>query len=172
MQSYYATEVYGVTETYGGGSIYIDILSHTEFKEIANYAVVPKDDANKYVPLKDLNEDAVKCVGHVKQTCAGLMTAELSEASLADGVCNPALNVPECGWDCGVLWGATAGLLGGRWDNWMMRTVDVLYSLPSIIFVIVIITTLEGVVKGWVESAFGGDGGETARHLLLYAGLL
>jgi hypothetical protein len=29
------------------------------------------------------------------------MTAELSEASLADGVCNPALNVPECGWDCG-----------------------------------------------------------------------
>ncbi|HBR93959.1 MAG TPA: peptide ABC transporter permease [Opitutae bacterium] len=71
----------------------------------------------------------------------------------------------------GVLWGATAGLLGGRWDNWMMRTVDVLYSLPSIIFVIVIITTLEGVVQGWVESAFGGDGGETARHLLLYAGL-
>ncbi|MCH2628726.1 MAG: ABC transporter permease, partial [Acidimicrobiales bacterium] len=60
---------------------------------------------------------------------------------------------------------------GGRWDNWMMRTVDVLYSLPSIIFVIVIITTLEGVVQGWVESAFGGDGGETARHLLLYAGL-
>ena len=71
----------------------------------------------------------------------------------------------------GVLWGATAGLLGGRWDNWMMRTVDVLYSLPSIIFVIVIITTLEGLVQGWVESAFGGDGGETARHLLLYAGL-
>ena len=31
----------------------------------------------------------------------------------------------------GVLWGATAGLLGGRWDNLMMRTVDVLYSLPS-----------------------------------------
>ena len=71
----------------------------------------------------------------------------------------------------GVLWGAAAGLLGGRWDNWMMRTVDVLYSLPSIIFVIVIITTLEGVIQGWVESAFGGDGSDTARHLLLYAGL-
>ena len=59
MQSYYATEVSGVSETYGVGSIYIDILSHTEFTEIANDAVVPKD-ANKYVPLKDLNEDAVK----------------------------------------------------------------------------------------------------------------
>ena len=71
----------------------------------------------------------------------------------------------------GVLWGATAGLSGGAWDNWMMRIVDVLYSLPSIIFVIVIITTLESLVKGWVESAFGGNASETARHLLLYAGL-
>ena len=71
----------------------------------------------------------------------------------------------------GVLWGATAGFLGGRWDNLMMRTVDVLYSLPSIIFVIVIITTLEGVLQGWLESWFGGGSGETARMLLLYAGL-
>ena len=71
----------------------------------------------------------------------------------------------------GVLWGATAGLLGGRWDNMMMRTVDVLYSLPSIIFVIVIITTLEEVLQGWLQSAFGGGSGETARMLLLYAGL-
>src|SRR4029079_18403610 len=43
----------------------------------------------------------------------------------------------------GVLWGAIAGYIGGRWDELMMRTVDVLYSLPSIIFVIVLITTLE-----------------------------
>src|SRR5262245_59431445 len=43
----------------------------------------------------------------------------------------------------GVLWGAIAGYVGGRWDELMMRTVDVLYSLPSIIFVIVLITTLE-----------------------------
>ena len=71
----------------------------------------------------------------------------------------------------GVSWGATAGFLGGRWDNLLMRTVDVLYSLPSIIFVIVIITTLEGVLQRWLQVTFGGDGGETARMLLLYAGL-
>ena len=71
----------------------------------------------------------------------------------------------------GVLWGATAGFLGGRWDNLLMRTVDVLYSLPSIIFVIVIITTLEGVLQRWLQANFGGNGGETARMLLLYAGL-
>src|SRR5882724_2334193 len=42
----------------------------------------------------------------------------------------------------GVLWGAIAGSAGGRVDSVMMRTVDVLYSLPSIIFVIVLMTTL------------------------------
>ena len=42
----------------------------------------------------------------------------------------------------GVLWGAVAGYVGGRLDSLMMRTVDVLYSLPSIIFVIVLLTTL------------------------------
>ena len=71
----------------------------------------------------------------------------------------------------GVLWGATAGFLGGRWDNLLMRTVDVLYSLPSIIFVIVIITTLQEVLERWLQATFGGEGGETARMLLLYAGL-
>ena len=35
----------------------------------------------------------------------------------------------------GVAWGATAGYLGGRVDSAMMRVVDILYALPSIIFV-------------------------------------
>ena len=38
----------------------------------------------------------------------------------------------------GVLWGATAGYLGGRSDAWLMRAVDVLYSVPFIPFVIVL----------------------------------
>lgn len=38
----------------------------------------------------------------------------------------------------GVLWGATAGYLGGRVDALMMRCVDVLYSVPFIPFVIVL----------------------------------
>jgi oligopeptide transport system permease protein len=42
----------------------------------------------------------------------------------------------------GVLWGTIAGYVGGRVDAVMMRTVDVLYSLPSIIFVIVLMTTV------------------------------
>src|SRR4051812_16078613 len=47
----------------------------------------------------------------------------------------------------GVFWGAIAGYFGGRTDSLMMRVVDILYSLPSIIFVIVLITTLEAVTK-------------------------
>jgi oligopeptide transport system permease protein len=38
----------------------------------------------------------------------------------------------------GVLWGATAGYIGGRTDALLMRSVDVLYSVPFIPFVIVL----------------------------------
>jgi oligopeptide transport system permease protein len=41
----------------------------------------------------------------------------------------------------GVIWGATAGYLGGRVDHWMMRFVDVLYALPYI-FIVIILSTL------------------------------
>lgn len=41
----------------------------------------------------------------------------------------------------GVLWGATAGYLGGRIDDLMMRIVDILYSLPYI-FIVIILSTL------------------------------
>ncbi len=38
----------------------------------------------------------------------------------------------------GVAYGATAGYLGGRADSVMMRVVDVLYSLPFMVFVILL----------------------------------
>jgi ABC-type dipeptide/oligopeptide/nickel transport system permease subunit len=45
------------------------------------------------------------------------------------------------------LWGAIAGYVGGKVDDALMRIVDVLYSLPSIIFVIVLMTTLGNLLK-------------------------
>jgi oligopeptide transport system permease protein len=71
----------------------------------------------------------------------------------------------------GVLWGAVAGYLGGRWDDVLMRLVDILYSLPSIIFVIVLITTLEGRVKDWVEHFDSPDLTRMTRLFLLFVGL-
>ncbi|MBL8554149.1 MAG: ABC transporter permease subunit [Phenylobacterium sp.] len=41
----------------------------------------------------------------------------------------------------GVAWGATAGYVGGKLDEAMMRIVDVLYSLPFIFFVILLMVT-------------------------------
>lgn len=38
----------------------------------------------------------------------------------------------------GVLWGATAGFVGGRTDALMMRIVDALYALPFTIFIILL----------------------------------
>ena len=40
----------------------------------------------------------------------------------------------------GISYGAVAGYLGGRIDNLMMRIVDVLYSLPYVIVVIVLLS--------------------------------
>src|SRR5271170_6572110 len=47
----------------------------------------------------------------------------------------------------GVLWVAVAGYVGGRVDRVLLRLVDILYSLPSIIFVNVLITTVGEMVK-------------------------
>ncbi|MEX2497719.1 MAG: ABC transporter permease subunit [Wenzhouxiangellaceae bacterium] len=38
----------------------------------------------------------------------------------------------------GVTYGAVAGYLGGRVDNWMMRAVDAIYALPFMFFVILL----------------------------------
>ena len=71
----------------------------------------------------------------------------------------------------GVAWGAVAGYVGGRWDELMMRLVDILYSLPSIIFVIVLITTLDELARQWLSQAFGPKLAASTRVLFLFVGL-
>ncbi len=71
----------------------------------------------------------------------------------------------------GVLWGAIAGYVGGRVDSALMRIVDILYSLPTIIFVIVLLTTLGSLLK---ESPFVRQSafwGKEMQILLLFIGL-
>jgi len=43
----------------------------------------------------------------------------------------------------GILWGATAGFLGGRTDNIMMRFVDVMYGLPFMFLVILLMVIFQ-----------------------------
>jgi ABC-type dipeptide/oligopeptide/nickel transport system permease subunit len=71
----------------------------------------------------------------------------------------------------GVLWGAVAGYAGGRLDGVLMRLVDILYSLPSIIFVIVLITTIGPMLKEsrLVDRSPAAEG--AWQVILLFAGL-
>jgi oligopeptide transport system permease protein len=71
----------------------------------------------------------------------------------------------------GVTWGAVSAYLGGRWDGLMMRTVDVLYSLPSVVFVIVLITTLEQFFRLWLGRVIAPSWESSARLIFLFVGL-
>lgn len=49
----------------------------------------------------------------------------------------------------GTLYGAVAGYVGGRWDAWMMRLVDVLYALPSLLLVMLLTVSLGAQLERW-----------------------
>jgi oligopeptide transport system permease protein len=65
----------------------------------------------------------------------------------------------------GVIWGATAGYLGGRIDEWMMRVVDVLYALPYMFFVI-ILTVVFGRSLWLIFIAIGAVGWLTMARIV------
>jgi peptide/nickel transport system permease protein/oligopeptide transport system permease protein len=71
----------------------------------------------------------------------------------------------------GVAWGAVSGYVGGQLDSAMMRFVDVLYSLPSIIFVIVLLTTFQAGVSKWLVSLAGPQAAPFTQMVLLFVGL-
>jgi peptide/nickel transport system permease protein/oligopeptide transport system permease protein len=71
----------------------------------------------------------------------------------------------------GVLWGAIAGYVGGRTDGAMMRFVDVLYSMPTIIFAMVLMSAVEPSLKDWFEHLGFHDAGKASRLTLLFVGL-
>ena len=71
----------------------------------------------------------------------------------------------------GVGWGAIAGYLGGRWDGAMMRFVDFLNSMPSVIFVIVLMAAMEASVERVAAWAGFGNPSVVARFVFLFVGL-
>lgn len=42
----------------------------------------------------------------------------------------------------GILWGATAGFIGGKVDAFMMRVVDMMYAIPYLLIAILLVTIL------------------------------
>jgi oligopeptide transport system permease protein len=53
----------------------------------------------------------------------------------------------------GTSVGLLSGWLGGRWDNWLMRGVDVVYAFPSFLFFIVLQASLR---QTWFGQQLGG----------------
>jgi oligopeptide transport system permease protein len=71
----------------------------------------------------------------------------------------------------GVTYGALAGWLGGWWDQAMMRLVDILYSLPRLIFIIVLIAGLEKRTTTVLSELGWATVAPHARMILLFVGL-
>ncbi len=71
----------------------------------------------------------------------------------------------------GVVWGAVAGYLGGRIDSFMMRTVDVLYCVPSIILAIVLMAVVEPVFRQWLDALHLSSVPALARLIVLFLAL-
>lgn len=51
----------------------------------------------------------------------------------------------------GTLWGLVAGYAGGRTDALMMRIVDVLYSVPRLIFILIAINAFNAGLQEWAS---------------------
>ncbi len=51
----------------------------------------------------------------------------------------------------GTLYGMISGYAGGRIDGVMMRTIEVLQSVPRILFIMILIAALDDYVKEWVD---------------------
>jgi len=73
----------------------------------------------------------------------------------------------------GVSYGATAGYLGGKVDNFMMRLVDIIYAIPYILIVIVLLSVFGGPnTPQWIQAisnSIGGGQGLSQIILLFFA---
>jgi peptide/nickel transport system permease protein/oligopeptide transport system permease protein len=71
----------------------------------------------------------------------------------------------------GVSYGAISGYVGGKTDLIMMRFVDVLYSIPRLIFVITLISMLDWQARRLLTRLEWPELAAQARLVLLFVGL-
>jgi oligopeptide transport system permease protein len=125
--------------------VFVPIFSHQGYSDTDFYNILLPPNSHYWFGTDGLGRDLwVRCF------IGGRITFEIAVA--ATGVI---LLI-------GVIYGATAGFLGGRIDNLMMRAVDVLYGVPFLFFCILLLT-LFGQTKvvsfmaiaalGWLDMA-------------------
>jgi oligopeptide transport system permease protein len=72
----------------------------------------------------------------------------------------------------GLLYGAISGYVGGRTDMVMMRIVDIIYSLPDTLMVILLSVVLDPVLKGALSGTSLAKIGTNMISLFIVFGLL
>lgn len=70
-----------------------------------------------------------------------------TQVSLLVGICGAVVSL-----SIGSVYGLVAGYAGGRTDNAMMRLVDILYSVPRLVFILVLINTFNSSLKKFANS--------------------
>lgn len=73
----------------------------------------------------------------------------------------------------GSIYGSISGFIGGRVDNVMMRIVDIIYSIPDLLIIILLSVTLRIPLQNMMqESAFFSSLGAPFFSMLIVFGLL
>jgi peptide/nickel transport system permease protein/oligopeptide transport system permease protein len=82
--------------------------------------------------------------------------------SLLVGLCGALVSLT-----IGTAWGLVAGYVGGHTDAIMMRVVDVLYSVPRLIFILIAINAFNLTLQNWAASAGFGWLVQSSRIVIL-----
>jgi peptide/nickel transport system permease protein/oligopeptide transport system permease protein len=94
------------------------------------------------------------------------MTLEGGRISLLVGLVGAGISLV-----IGTFYGLISGYMGGKIDLIMMRIVDIMYSLPRIVIVMVLIAIFDSQTKGLLDTFGWYDLVQYSRILLLFVGL-
>lgn len=96
-----------------------------------------------------------------------------ARVSLIVGVCASAIVLV-----IGTLYGAIAGFVGGKVDSVMMRIIDLIYSVPEVLVVLLISVSIKIPIQDWVNNSNSklaqsvGDLGPSLIAIFIAFGLL
>ena len=80
-----------------------------------------------------------------------LRTMYGTRVSLVIGVCASLIVLV-----IGTIYGSISGYIGGKVDSVMMRIVEVIYSIPEVLVVLLIMTTIKQPLASWCEASGSG----------------
>lgn len=121
-------------------NLQLSLLPPSWMSDAASVArVQAAEAAGQYVPGRLLGTDRIgrDVLARVVAGSAISLTLGIAAALVATAV--------------GVAWGTAAAWFGGRTDAWLMRSVDVLYALPSILLATLLSVAVDGLADRFLR---------------------